>query len=926
MADASAHAGRADVGPSGREPDGVDAHGSASPTAAAHGANGACKAPPLAASRTRQPPARGILRAPPPGSSSALWLGKELVYNLNSRLAQQNLPSLPVKVPNTGAVSMLTGVFRRWGSAAGATAEAPHEAPPADAPAPAHAGRRRHVHFRVEDLAHTYPIATADAPGAERATRDRIEEEYEMRMNRLLGRAWTPGELQGLYRMCCRAREQAPCGPILRALDQAASWPRGQHTLDFTSVDLRAHAQPLADMLGAPMALQRLVLEDCHLTDAGAAAILDALLTASSVRSLSLAGNVHVRAQGWDALGDLVAQGTLEHLDVSENSLAKSAVRALLGGGAHKLQTLRMEQCDLRPASLDIIAHAVHQSPLRHLSLRRNRIGGHGVEVLAAVLRDVPEDAAAAIEAAEHASPLASGTELYPPHGDAPVARALLEGTPVGLSDAHERLRAELMRGAAAFRSVLAPLPVCSALLTLDLKSNMVRGNVAPLAAALRRNRTLRVLSLSDNELDPLGLALLADALRYNTTLETLDVSHNPCCADMVGVLRLREALAVHPKLKRVFLANTQLTPEGAVALAECLPDARHLLHLDLAGNPLRLVGTLALHTGLTANASVRCLDVSVDTSDAEQLAAAQRIYDVCHANAEAAHARATTGTARHQAHQALERSVLAAALHKIQPPSTAHIDALDAARHALRPEAGESEQASARAALEHAVEHWPSADEKILRTSLDSPSGGAGGSPSAMRYQKSPYSFARDAQHLERTAQEPDRAARRGALDGGKQGLPAGQDPRGQRRTPLACAHVADARRRGQERRRTAPGDPRSDTHGRELSSACMYHIPALVDRLTLAWRQSRGRAPAPCTAQPTRARGAARAAQAAAQARRARRQRAWLGEQTERDVRCASWCTTNGASCAAHHWYSSASGAHSRWCAPAETSAGYA
>lgn len=62
----------------------------------------------------------------------------------------------------------------------------------------------------------------------------------------------------------------------------------------------------------------------------------------------------------------------------------------------------------------------------------------------------------------------------------------------------------------------------------------------------LKRNRTLKVLNLSENKLDVQGLIAVAEALvcytmtclsgisdvgqKYNSCLETLDLSKNPCC------------------------------------------------------------------------------------------------------------------------------------------------------------------------------------------------------------------------------------------------------------------------------------------------------------------------------------------------------------------------------------------------------------
>ena len=678
-------------------------------------------------SSSRPRPSRGILREPPSESNNALWLGKELVYSLNSRLAQQNLPSLPIRMPMStgGAMSMLSGVLRRLSSTTAADVGQLDAGGGAGGAAPDGAReqrRRSHVHFRVEDLVHTYPIAHAEAPHTEQATRARVEQECAQRMARLRGRAWTPSELQGLYRMCCRAREEVPHAAVLATLEQAATWTDAR-ALDLTTIDLQHAALPLADMLGAPMGLTRLVLEDCNLSDAGAEAVLRALRVEPSVRVLSVACNPLVRARGWDALGRLIGAGVVENMDVSENVLSKSAVRAIFARPA-SLQTVRMEQCGLRAASLEAVAAAVRTSRIRHVSLRRNRIGGQAVGALALLLRDIDDRAQPYVEAAElQWQRMSEPThELYGA-SDAAVARALLHGTPVRRTQAHEERRLALQREALAYGAKLSRLPHCSALQTLDVKSNSLRTYMAPFAAAVRRNATLRVLSVSDNDLDAPALALLADALRYNTTLETLDVSHNPCGgANLVGVLRLREALGVHPKLRRVFLADTQLTAEGAVALAECLPDAKHLLHLDVAHNPIGRVGLLALNTGLATNAMLRCLDVSVDVHDEEQVAIAQKMYAACLAHADAARDRGTTDAARKNVYTPLRRSALAAALQGGSvpaPPAADVAQALARAQGTLVPEGAADAQRVARAELQRALEHAVGLDEDTFAEAL---------------------------------------------------------------------------------------------------------------------------------------------------------------------------------------------------------------
>ena len=56
-------------------------------------------------------------------------------------------------------------------------------------------------------------------------------------------------------------------------------------------------------------------------------------------------------------------------------------------------------------------------------------------------------------------------------------------------------------------------LPRLGALQTLDLKGNDIRTGISYIAQVLKRNRTLKVLNLSENKLDVMGLTAIAEAL-----------------------------------------------------------------------------------------------------------------------------------------------------------------------------------------------------------------------------------------------------------------------------------------------------------------------------------------------------------------------------------------------------------------------------
>lgn len=609
---------------------------------------------PLPPSKARTQPGRSILRAAPPLANDTLWAGREWLYSVNARLAQKNV-AVQVPVPDG---HLLGHMLRRW-----------HGRQPSTPPEHMDDAGLRHVHFRTEDLSHTYPISRTRAPAHEAETRERIESEALDRARRLCGRPWSACELESLYRVCCRAREDAPHASIIHVLAQAALWPQARaRTLDFADTALAPHAVALADMLCAPTGVQVLRFDRCGLDTDAVRALAAAVFASHSVHTLSLADNPGIQTRGWRAIGALVQDDrVLRHLDLSHHALSTSSWRAVLSPltrGHSTLQSLRLDHSALRPAHLECVAEAVRASSLQHVSLRHNGLGDGSAPRLSRMLMDWDEHARPAIEDIERVGVVTvpATDDLYGDESQLHVITSLLHGhdAPHAPSLRHERREAIIAR-AQAFQHALSDIPARGHLLTLDLRGNALHDtDAAILATALRRNRTLRVCSLADNHITPHGLACIADALRYNTTLETLDLSGNPCGGPALdGVLRLRVALAVHPRLKRVVFADTQLAAEGALVLAECLPDAEHLVHLDLTRNPLGLVGMLGLAAGTRRNASLRCLDVSLE-DDPDFVEAARDVYTHCARHTHTALAHAPPGV---HVQRPLDKSALARAL-----------------------------------------------------------------------------------------------------------------------------------------------------------------------------------------------------------------------------------------------------------------------
>ena len=112
--------------------------------------------------------------------------------------------------------------------------------------------------------------------------------------------------------------------------------------------------------------------------------------------------------------------------------------------------------------------------------------------------------------------------------------------------------------------------------------------------------------------------------------------------------------------MKRLFLSDTGLTTDGAISLAEFLPETKSLLHLDLTANPLvETAGILALSVGLKSNNLIRCLDLSIPPNSPDLAELSQSILHSCIRNTELAADIAKPGPSQDAVWQPIKKSVL---------------------------------------------------------------------------------------------------------------------------------------------------------------------------------------------------------------------------------------------------------------------------
>lgn len=143
--------------------------------------------------------------------------------------------------------------------------------------------------------------------------------------------------------------------------------------------------------------------------------------------------------------------------------------------------------------------------------------------------------------------------------------------------------RRVLNDGAAAISQVAGRLPALS---TLDLSHSGLTCGGAPsaIASLLSTSRSLTALRLKGNALESAGVTQLVQGLRRNS----------------------------HARLQLLDLSETRAACAGATAIAEYLGSSKctTLFHLELCFNGIGLAGARSLAQGLSANSSLKSIDL----------------------------------------------------------------------------------------------------------------------------------------------------------------------------------------------------------------------------------------------------------------------------------------------------------------------------
>ncbi|CEP06994.1 hypothetical protein [Parasitella parasitica] len=394
----------------------------------------------------------------------------------------------------------------------------------------------------------------------------------------------TSSQLLSLYELVCRKKQEPTIDLLVSTL---ISQP---HATFLTRLDLRNQPidrysiSPLTDVMCVDFGIRELILDNCGLDDDAVKIMMSSLLENDKIKHLSLAGNSKLTNLAFKYIAIYVKGASqLASLDLSFTQPDKKSIQYLttatlkydVSSNIPSLSNLRLDGCGLRAPQLEVLAATIRKfsTSLRHLSIRDNRIGIQGALAIGVMLRDY-----------DNADSIQQG-----------IQRLFLD------------------------------------------RNDLSQGGIQYIAQALRRNQSLRYLSMCECKIDAKDCILLGEALKYNQRLERFDVARNPLMApNMDGITSIRQALNVNRSLKDLCLADTGLSTEAAIALAECLPENNTLVRLDLSRNPeIQIAGLLALSVSIKMNHTITFIDINIPTVDKDMVEIHNGILAACTKNAQ---------------------------------------------------------------------------------------------------------------------------------------------------------------------------------------------------------------------------------------------------------------------------------------------------
>lgn len=378
-----------------------------------------------------------------------------------------------------------------------------------------------------------------------------------------------------IYKRCCQLRETTALSivkeQIARPTATLAEAPGIVASLDLSGTEMAlADIQTLGDWL-AVVPVRRLILDDCNLSDEAVRILLSGLSGCKNQEQAKANKKLPRRGSGKSGVEQM---GVIEKLSMKNNT-AISAIgwkhialfihlcRSLRGIDLSGIPLPATARGDLsRTSTTSSTLTAPPDAAIRHIDLSTlfaralgDRFGTNLEELIL------------------------SGCGLTS-HAVSEIVDSVIKCKIKRLGLAHNDLRAEAL--APVVKYVVSG--VCEG---LDMGGNDLRGSGHLITEVLDDKNPLFAMSLADCSL---GVDDLRPILQHLSTLQNfkfIDLSQNHDLFQDTndGVVLLRKRLPHMKELKRIHLADVNMTPNQLIALAEIFPDCPALAHVSILNN-----------------------------------------------------------------------------------------------------------------------------------------------------------------------------------------------------------------------------------------------------------------------------------------------------------------------------------------------------
>lgn len=152
-------------------------------------------------------------------------------------------------------------------------------------------------------------------------------------------------------------------------------------------------------------------------------------------------------------------------------------------------------------------------------------------------------------------------------------------------------------------------MPLLNQLTSLSLRHcHLKLVHVKPLAEALAKNKSLRTLDVSANNIGQNSAVRIANVLKDNVTLRSLDFSHNKIGPQ--GVQAFAELIKHNQSLRRLNVSGCQIDSENTVVLANAVAENKSLSCFDISKNGAGSKGAQAFAVVLEKNNTLTSLNL----------------------------------------------------------------------------------------------------------------------------------------------------------------------------------------------------------------------------------------------------------------------------------------------------------------------------